>query len=92
VAFGLLFASVPDPWRADPGANAEAVRPVIEATAELVGPEHALDAARTLTAACVGFITMELAGAYRLGGSVVEAWAYLVETLVTGLTRRSSRR
>jgi AcrR family transcriptional regulator len=91
VAFGLLFASLPDTWRADPGANAEAVRPVIEATAELVGPEHALDAARTLTAACVGFITMELAGAFRLGGSVVDAWAYLVETLVTGLTNRSKR-
>ena len=92
VAFGLLFASVPDAWRADPSANAEAVRPVIEATNELVGSAHALDAARTLTAACVGFITMELAGAFRLGGSVDEAWAYLVGTLVTGLSRGSTER
>jgi AcrR family transcriptional regulator len=90
VAFGLLFASVPDPWRADPSANAEAVRPVIDATTELVGSAHALDAARTLTAACVGFITMELAGAFRLGGSVDGAWGYLVETLVTGLARPST--
>jgi AcrR family transcriptional regulator len=84
-AFGLLFAAIPDAWRADPTANAEAVRPVMDAAIELVGPEHALDASRTLTAACAGFITMELAGAFRLGGSVDDAWSYLVETVVGGL-------
>jgi AcrR family transcriptional regulator len=87
-AFGLLFASVPDAWRADPAANAEAVRPVMETAAALVGPGHALDASRTLTAACVGFVTMELAGAFRLGGSVEGAWAYLLDTLVDGLGER----
>lgn len=86
-AFGLLFAALPEAWRADPTANAQAVRPLIETAAELVGPDHALDASRALTAACVGFLTMELAGAFRLGGSVDDAWAYLVETLVTALGR-----
>jgi AcrR family transcriptional regulator len=84
-AFGLLFAAVPDAWRPDAAANAAAVRPLIEATTELVGAEHALDAGRTLTAACVGFLTMELAGAFRLGGSVEEAWAYLIDTLVAAI-------
>jgi AcrR family transcriptional regulator len=89
-AFGLLFAGIPDAWRADPTANADAVRPLMEAATELVGADHALDASRTLTAASVGFITMELAGAFRLGGSVDDAWAYLLETLVAGLARQAS--
>lgn len=84
-AFGLLFAAVPEAWRPDAAMNAAAVRPLLDATTELVGPGHALDAGRTLTAACVGFLTMELAGAFRLGGSVEGAWAYLVETLVTAI-------
>lgn len=85
VAFGLLFSALPDESRVDPAANAEAVRPLIEAVADLTGPEHALDASRTLTAACFGFVTMELAGAFRLGGSVEGAWGYLVEALIRAL-------
>jgi AcrR family transcriptional regulator len=84
-AFGLLFASLPDAWRSDPVVNADAVRPLIDAVAELVGPDHVLDASRALTASCVGFVTMELAGAFRLGGSVEDAWEFLVETLVVAL-------
>ncbi len=87
VAFGLLFSALPEESRADPAVNAEAVRPLIEAVAELAGPEHALDASRTLTAACFGFVTMELAGAFRLGGSVEGAWSYLVEALIRALSR-----
>ncbi len=90
-AFGLLFASLPDSWRADPIANAEAVRPLIGAVAELVGPDQVLEATRTLTASCVGFVTMELAGAFRLGGSVEDAWAFLVGTLVTALGGAETR-
>jgi AcrR family transcriptional regulator len=89
-AFGLLFGALPDAWRADPTLNADAVRPVLDLATELVGPEHALDASRTLTAACVGFITMELAGAFRLVGSVDDAWGYLIDTLIEGLGRRRS--
>ena len=89
-AFGLLFAAIPDAWRADPTANADAVRPVIDAAAELVGTDRALDASRTLTAACVGFITMELSGAFRLGGSVDAAWSFLIDTLVVGLAPRAT--
>lgn len=94
-AFGLLFTALPEAWRADPTANAQAVRPLIETAAELVGPHRALDASRALTAACVGFLTMERAGAFRLGGSIDDAWAYLVETLVAALggpTRASTPR
>lgn len=90
-AFGLLFTALPEEARADPAANADASRPVIDAAAELVGPDHALDAARTLTAACVGFLTMELAGAFRLGGSVEDAWSYLLDSLIRGLSSTAGR-
>jgi AcrR family transcriptional regulator len=43
---------------------------------ELAGPKHALPAARTIVAWANGFITMELAGAFRLGGDLEEAWDF----------------
>ena len=58
----------------------DAVRRV---AAALAGDEHALQAARLVTAWANGFVTMELAGAFRLGGDVDEAWDYAV----AGLTR-----
>ncbi|SFI20865.1 MULTISPECIES: TetR/AcrR family transcriptional regulator [Microbacterium] len=53
-----------------------ASEPVLRAARAAVGEEHALDAARLLTAWATGFLSMELAGAFRLGGSVDEAFAY----------------
>jgi AcrR family transcriptional regulator len=55
---------------------AAASAPLLEAVAELAGPEHALEAARTVTAWATGFIAMELHGAFRLGGDVGEAFSY----------------
>jgi AcrR family transcriptional regulator len=89
-AFGLMFAALPDRWRASPAGNAEAVRPLVDAATDLVGADHALDASRTMTAACVGFVSMELADAFRMGGSVDAAWGYLVETLVRALSERGT--
>jgi AcrR family transcriptional regulator len=43
---------------------------------ELAGPEHELPAARTIVAWANGFITMELAGAFRLGGDLQDAWEF----------------
>ena len=79
-AYGLLFAS-----QAAPGATARAQRSsaaLLRVTAALAGPDHALPAARTVVAWAQGFIAMELAGAFRLGGDVDAAWQYGIARLV----------
>ena len=79
-SFRLLFTTVVD---ADKLAATSA--PVLRATADAVGPEHALDAARLLTAWATGFVTMELAGAFRLGGDLDDAYDYGMTHLVGSL-------
>lgn len=59
--------------------------PVLRASAALVGEAHALDAARLLTAWMTGFLQMELAGAFRLGGDVDRAFEYGLRHLIEGL-------
>ena len=49
---------------------------------------RALDAARMLTAWATGFITMELAGAFRLGGDLDDAFRYGTAHLVGSLAAR----
>ncbi|NLP84238.1 TetR/AcrR family transcriptional regulator [Microbacterium sp. CFH 90308] len=62
-----------------------AAGPVLDATRGLVGEEHALEAARLVVAWATGFINMELAGAFRLGGDVDNAFEYGLERLEAGL-------
>ncbi len=80
-AFRLVFT----PY-AEEGALRRASAPVIRAAADLVGEEDALAAARLFTAWATGFLQMELAGAFRLGGDVDDAFAYGLERLHAGLT------
>lgn len=79
-AFRLLFSATVD---ADKLAATSA--PVLRATTAAVGAEHALDAARLLTAWATGFVTMELAGAFRLGGDLDDAYDYGIAHLVGSL-------
>jgi AcrR family transcriptional regulator len=90
VAFGMVFAPAPDEWRPDPSRLANAAAPLLAAAAGLVGPDDALPAARALTASCFGFVSMELAGAFRLGGDVDAAWDYTVDMLIGALDRHAS--
>lgn len=75
-AFRLIMSPI-----ADPELLGAASEPVLRLAAELVGPEEALPAARLLTAWVVGFLTMELSGAFRLGGDLDEAFSYGLERL-----------
>lgn len=86
-AYGLMFANLPPEARPPVAAGAQSARPVLDLTERWVGPETALEAARLLAAFAHGFVSMELAGAFRLGGDVDAAYRFGVETLVSGLDK-----
>ena len=58
---------------------------VLQLGRELVGEGEALEAARLITAWATGFIDMELAGAFRLGGDVDRAFEFALARLAVGL-------
>ncbi len=80
------------PPSADAGASPESITrsasAVLVVTAELAGPDDALNAARTVTAWTTGFIGMELAGGFRLGGDVDQAYEYGIARIAAALDRR----
>ena len=86
-AFELLFMNLPLDWRAPVEDTARATAPVLTLAGRLAGRHQALAAARLITAFANGFITMELAGTFRLGGDVDEAYRYGVDVLVDAITR-----
>jgi AcrR family transcriptional regulator len=87
-AFGLLSMNLPAAARPPVEHSAQAARPVLDLAARLVGSDRALEAARVVTAFATGFISMELAGAFRLGGDLDEAYRYGIEALVDALGHR----
>jgi AcrR family transcriptional regulator len=91
-AYGLLFADLPADARPPVERYAEASAPLIELTRRLVGPDRALEAARLVTAFAHGFVSMELSGAFRLGGDVGEAYGYGVDALIGALAGQGRQR
>ncbi|MFD1714981.1 WHG domain-containing protein [Amnibacterium flavum] len=85
-AYRLVFAGAPDSSGLDPEALARAGEPVFEAVETLTGPDRGLDGARLVTAWAHGFISMELAGAFRMGGDVDEAFAFGIRTIAAALS------
>ena len=84
-AYSLLFGRLPEDARIDPERNLRAAETLLRTASSLAGPDHALDAARTVTAWAHGFVTMEMAGAFRLGGDVDRAFAYGIDRLARSL-------
>jgi AcrR family transcriptional regulator len=87
-SYELLFMNLPDDWRPPPERNARASAPILEAAIRLVGADDALEAARLVTAFSHGFISMELNGAFRLGGDTDRAFRYGLDTLLGALESR----
>ena len=87
-AYQLLFSRLLPQARPSPEANAAGAAGVLFIAQRLVGPARALEAARLLTAFVHGFVSMELAGAFRLGGDVDGAFEYALETILRGLAPR----
>ena len=84
--YGLLFTNVAAEMQPDPEAVADTGRPLVEAMAMLVGPDASLPAARTVAAWAHGFVSMELAGAFRLGGDLDVAYEAGIETILAGVS------
>ncbi len=84
--YGLLFAHLPPDLLPDQTAAAAVGRPIVQAMASLVGEPAALAAARTVAAWAHGFVSMELAGAFRLGGDVDEAYDTGIEVILAGVS------
>ncbi|ALG09998.1 TetR/AcrR family transcriptional regulator [Kibdelosporangium phytohabitans] len=83
VAFALMHAP-----QAVSGATARSERSsatLLRLVAEVAGPRHTLPAARTIVAWATGFITMELAGAFRLGGDIEHAWDFGLDAVLNAI-------
>ena len=61
------------------------VEPLLRACARVFGEEDALNAARFAVSWVTGFVQMEFAGAFRLGGDVDVAFEYGLRRLGSGL-------
>ena len=84
--YGLLFAHLAPELQPDPARLADLARPLIAAMTGLVGEDRALSAARTMVAWAHGFVSMELAGAFRLGGDLDAAYAEGIDVLLAGVS------
>jgi AcrR family transcriptional regulator len=85
-AFGLLFSPLPGESVPNLELVERASGPLLRLVEAIVGREDALAAARTVTAWATGFVRMELAGAFQLGGDVDEAFEYGINSLVFALS------
>ncbi len=89
--YRLLFADLPAGAGPDPAALAALADPIVRAMGALAGESTALEGARTFVAWAHGFVTMELAGAFRLGGDLDAAYAFGVESILAGVRSRATR-
>jgi len=83
--FGVLFAQLPAAARPSRDVLAKASGAMLTAAERLAGRERALDAARTITAWTYGFLTMELAGAFQLGGDPEGAFEFGASAIARSL-------
>jgi AcrR family transcriptional regulator len=87
VAYALMYAPQTAPGERERSIRSSAT--FLRVVEELAGPQQALPAARLIVAWANGFITMELAGAFRLGGNVEEAWTFGQDRILTAVAAPS---
>jgi AcrR family transcriptional regulator len=88
--YALLFARLEPDARPDEAVLAALGTPIIEACGRLVGPERALEAARTVVAWAHGFTSLELAGGFRLVGDLDAAYTTGIELILAGISARAT--
>jgi AcrR family transcriptional regulator len=79
-AYSLMYAQQQAPGAIERSERASAT--LLRLTTELAGPRNALPAARMIVAWANGFVTMELAGAFRLGGDLEQAWNFGLDRIL----------
>jgi AcrR family transcriptional regulator len=84
--YHLIFARGPEATRPHPDSLARASAPVLRVAADLAGPDHGLEAARMITAWAHGFVSMELARAFNLGGDIDLAYEFGIARLAHALS------
>ncbi|MEO8878251.1 MAG: TetR/AcrR family transcriptional regulator [Polyangiaceae bacterium] len=90
--YALLYRRDAGRSEAGTAARGAAVATSLGPLAALVGEKDALAAARVLTPFLHGFVSMELAGAFRLGGGLDEAFAHGVAAILKGLKGAPKRK
>jgi AcrR family transcriptional regulator len=83
--YSLIFDIHSVPTEAGTKARAAALAPAMPSLAALVGDQQALMAARVLAPFMHGFVSMEIAKAFRLGGGLDAAFENGVATIIRGL-------
>jgi AcrR family transcriptional regulator len=89
-SYRLLFSRLPDGSWLDRDLAARASATLLRTAAALAGGDHSLEAARTVVAWAHGFVSMELAEAFRLGGDVDRAYAFGVERITAAIASPKS--
>jgi AcrR family transcriptional regulator len=90
--YALIYDAEAERTEAGTRARAAALAPTLPSFIALVGEEEAPIAARVLTPFLHGFVSMELTGAFRLGGGLDEAFERGVATILAGLRGRRAPR
>lgn len=85
-SYRLVFAPLPEEGVPDPEVLTGATEAVLRTTAALAGEGNALEAARLITAWAHGFVSMELAGAFRMEGDLDEAFDFALGALADALS------
>jgi len=88
-AYRLLYAALPPEARPAPAVGGVAAAALLDSVVGVVPDGEELAAARTLASFGHGFVSMELADAFRLGGDVDAAFAYGVDVIVGAVVDRS---
>ncbi|MEO5884052.1 MAG: TetR/AcrR family transcriptional regulator [Candidatus Limnocylindrales bacterium] len=88
--YGLLFTKLDPGLKPDDATLAALGIPIIAATQRLIGESAALPAARTIVAWAHGFVSMELAGAFRLGGDIDAAYVDGLDLILAGISGSAS--
>ncbi|GAB3386131.1 TetR/AcrR family transcriptional regulator [Humibacter soli] len=87
--FRLVFAPPSSAMRPSADALARSSAAVLRVSERLAGAEDALEAARTVTAWALGFLTMELSGSFQLGGDPATAYEYGARAIARAIDARA---